>query len=163
MTRLSSTPPNSAMVIFFFILFLLLGCVNAFHTDQHGRSMERNRIEGLFSKQPVEFDENKKVSSFYNDDAFGLVFLTALCVENDVAFGGIFGILSGLAAVAVKNGAVSFVPLLPGATAAVALALGQGIHAARGEDVGSVWEIATCVVSIGWGLVQQQQSQDQNS
>jgi hypothetical protein len=71
--------------------------------------------------------------------------------------------LSGLAALGVNKGAISFVPVLPGGTAAIALALAQGIHAARGEHAVSVWEIATCVVSIGWGLVQQLQSQDQNS
>lgn len=164
----STARPNSAIII---IISLLLGVVNAFHTNQHGRSIvvvePYYRIEHkrLYLKPSVEFDENKKknVSSVYNDDAFGLVFLTALCIENDVVFGGIFGMLSGLAALGVNKGAISFVPVLPGGTAAIALALAQGIHAARGEHAVSVWEIATCVVSIGWGLVQQLQSQDQNS
>lgn len=145
-------------------------CVTAFHANHGTSAMERHRSMALegFSKPslPPLYNNNNnnndddQISNFgYNDDAFGLIFLTALFIENDIPFASTFGILSGIVAASVKNGVISFQPLLPGVTALVALGVARGVvDVARGErnNASLALEGAVCAVSVGWGIVQQQ-------
>jgi hypothetical protein len=168
--------PKPAMTILpvIVLLFLFMDGINAFHVKHQQRASTNERVmvnnnnekhltglSGLFSKKSTN-DETKKPPVYYNDDAFGLIFLIALGVEKDVPFGSIFGVLSAIVALAVKNDVISFVPLLPGTIATIALILSQVIHAVTGDEhhLGSVLEIATCGVSIGWGLIQQRQQKE---
>jgi hypothetical protein len=59
----------------------------------------------------------------YNDDAFGLVFLSGSFVARDVVFSAIFLLLSALAAIAVRQKKISFSNRIPPLVAGTSLGL----------------------------------------
>jgi len=122
------------------------------------------------AKQRGEEDAERK--AFYNDDAFGLVFLTTLLVVRDVSFAAAFALLSGAAAAAVSAGNARFDPLQPGSIAFASLALGRigpfsaavrilvsdklggGAFFAPADEKGVMIETTLCAISLLWGLFQ---------
>ena len=123
---------------------------------------KKRRIGSLVAlKRQTQHSDNKGGDSYYNDDAFGLLFLSGLLVEHDTPFAATFGILSGITAFAVKRAVIPFVPLLPGTIAAISFIVATGIHVTHGDKV-FVWrdisklELIVCAISIGLGILQQQ-------
>ena len=96
-------------------------------------------------------------SRFYNDDAFGLVFLSSAIAIKDEVFASIFLAFSASAALMVFSEKVSFTHRLPAAVAAVTLALSTlagnfGIHSRDPLPNAIELESAVCFVSVAWGL-----------
>lgn len=132
------------------ILFLLslLGASQSFTfpTSSHG----------VVSSSSLHSVPDKKTSEEnYNDDAFGLIFLSALIAENDYPFATAFGLLSGASAILTKQGLVPYRPLLPGVVAVVAYAIATVIDGHLLPPL----EGAVCAVSVIWSLVQEVQLQ----
>jgi len=62
-------------------------------------------------------NSNDKVQLFYNDDAFGLIFLSSSLVLHDYLFATIFVLVSATIATSVNNGKIKFQPIIPGIVA----------------------------------------------
>ena len=109
-------------------------------------------------------------TTYYNDDAFGLVFLSASLVVKDFSFAGSFMLLSAIAA-AVSNANVAntkkFQPILPGIVAFAALATSKieafaataqrfgGNFVSPLDEQGNQLELIVCSISLLWGIIQQ--------
>lgn len=112
---------------------------------------------------------------FYNDDAFGLIFLTASLALRDLCFAAAFLFLSAIAATAVSANVFKFQPVLPGVVAYVALALSKleplssaaqafGVDIAMPlDDNGRNIELAICAISLIWGIIQQRRPSSDKS
>lgn len=128
---------------------------------------------GLFARNgqgaPEEERRDGAPASYYNDDAFGMVFLGASIGLGDSGFGAAFLLLSAAAAVLVSPlRLVEFRPVLPGAVAFLALAAGrtgapgEALVAWLGEDFASAelgeggerLELLACGISLAWGIFQ---------
>lgn len=112
-------------------------------------------------------------SVYYNDDAFGLVFLSASLVIKDFSFAGAFLLLSAIAASAsnanIAN-TVKFLPVIPGIVAFAALAISKvepfaetaqslgGDFVVPIDEQGSQLELILCSISLIWGMIQQVRS-----
>lgn len=94
----------------------------------------------------------------YNDDAFGLVFLSSLFVAKDYTFAAIFASLSFLAVIMIQFAGVKFTPLAPGFVAAVSLVIttivGNVVTDVMPEDIAVPVEVAASAVSLVWGFIQ---------
>jgi hypothetical protein len=88
----------------------------------------------------------------YNDDAFGLVFLTSTFFAEDYTFVVCFGLLSMLVASLVQFQVTKFTPLIPGTAALVSYAISRIIVGVPNETVPV--ELVTCVVLLAWGYIQ---------
>lgn len=111
---------------------------------------------------------------FYNDDAFGLIFLSASLVLRDFPFAAAFLLLSGATSAAISAKAFKFQPVLPGVVAFAALTLGKfeplstaaqtfgGDFALPLDENGRKFELAICFISLVWGIIQQGRSSDKN-
>ena len=107
-------------------------------------------------------DKNDSSSStpavLYNDDAFGLVFLSSLFVAKDYTFAAIFASLSFLAVIMIQFAGVKFTPLAPGFVAAVSLVIttivGNVVTDVMPEDIAVPVEVAASAVSLVWGFIQ---------
>lgn len=112
-------------------------------------------------------------AAYYNDDAFGLVFLSASLVIRDFSFAGSFMLLSAIAATATNANVAStkkFRPILPGIVAFAALATSKiepfaaaaqrlgGDFVAPLDERGSQLELIVCSISLVWGIIQQVRS-----
>ena len=113
-------------------------------------------------------------AAYYNDDAFGLIFLSASLVIRDFSFAGSFMLLSAVAAATVSNANVAniknFQPLLPGVVAFAALATSKiepfaavaqrvgGDFVVPLDERGSQLELIVCSISLVWGIIQQSRS-----
>ena len=101
----------------------------------------------------------------YNDDAFGLVFLTTLLVLNDRLFATVFAVASFFSVIAVRQSYNKQVVVLPGVTAFAALAITTIIRYCTNivavvdddsiiDNISSLhYELVLCCVSLGWCLV----------
>lgn len=104
-------------------------------------------------------NEKRKQTS-YNDDAFGLVFLTPAAVGHDEIFVASFTVLSAIAASLVTSKKADFEPRLPGIVAAssffltVTLSKGFGVPSGATLDARSI-EGLTCLISIAWCVWQE--------
>lgn len=112
-------------------------------------------------------------STYYNDDAFGLVFLSASLVSRDFSFAGSFMLLSAIGAT-ISNANVAnikkFQPVLPGIVAFAALATSKfelfavaaqrlgGDFVVPLDERGSQLELLVCSISLVWGIIQQVRS-----
>jgi hypothetical protein len=95
--------------------------------------MQRLRLHPLQMKpsgkqttgnKPIERRLNKDtLGDFYNDDAFGLIFLTSSLVIHDFFFCATFLSVTGVTATLVNAGKIKFSPLLPGFVGVGALVL----------------------------------------
>lgn len=95
-------------------------------------------------------DKNKAIDFYYNDDAFGLIFLSGLLIDEDYNFCAIFAGLSAVAAtVATKQ--KSSEPMVPGIVALAALGTTEILHPPV-----SLLEIGVCLASLGYSVFQQQ-------
>ena len=165
MTTTGSRWSKSITLIALLLLYSLISInhsVVAFHVFHGSEKCQKRRRSTLFAlKKQTKHCDDKGGDSYYNDDAFGLIFLTGLLVEHDWPFAATFGILSGIAATAVKRVVLPFVPLLPGTIAAISFLVATGIHATHSNE-GFLWrdisklEMTVCTVSIVWGVLQQQ-------
>lgn len=96
----------------------------------------------------------------YNDDAFGLVFLSSLFVAKDYTFAATFASLSFLAVIMVQFAGVTFTPLAPGFVALMSLfvtaIVGNGFELTDviPEDIALPVEVAASAVSLAWGFIQ---------
>jgi hypothetical protein len=100
-------------------------------------------------------------NSNYNDDAFGLIFLTTLFAEQDVTFAGTFGVLSGVTALLVKTNVLEFRPLIPGLVAVGSLlGMAATTPALHPNDV-SQQQVIVCAISMIWSVVQEFQQRDE--
>lgn len=120
----------------------------------------------FLSKQPSQTTD-------YNDDAFGLVFLCGATVAQDAVFSSLFLVLSGVAAIATKQGKLPSNNQVPAAVAGVTLLLTIGIlllaeqgllapplDAIMGDwsnsskSPSATWiEVALCMASMVYGFV----------
>ena len=119
-------------------------------------------------------DIDGRSATYYNDDAFGLIFLSASLVIRDFSFAGSFMLLSAVAAATVSNANVAnikkFQPLLPGIVAFAALATSKiepfaaaaqrvgGDFVVPLDERGSQLELIVCSISLVWGIIQQSRS-----
>jgi hypothetical protein len=131
------------------LILSLLGASQAFTLPMSSCRVTR----GSSSLQSVP--DEKRSEENYNDDAFGLIFLSALIAENDYPFATAFGLLSGASAIIIKQRVVPYRPLLPGVVAVAAYA----IAAVLDGHLLPPLEGAVCAVSVIWGLVQEAQLQ----
>ena len=103
---------------------------------------------------------------FYNDDAFGLIFLSASLATRDFGFAAAFLLLSAAAAAAVSVNAFTFHPVVPGVVAFAALALSKleivssaaqtfgGDFVMPLDENGRNVELGVCSISLIWGILQ---------
>ncbi|KAL3937756.1 MAG: hypothetical protein SGBAC_007202 [Bacillariaceae sp.] len=96
----------------------------------------------------------------YNDDAFGLIFLTGGVLSQDADFVVTFVALSAIAAI-VSSSFVEFDERLPGLVALATLLvtpLAAYLHATIVDGGGGIWaapqpvEIGLCLVSLAWAF-----------
>jgi hypothetical protein len=95
----------------------------------------------------------------YNDDAFGLVFLSGGLLTKDADFAGTFLILSAIAAASTSAGVVKTDTRLPGAVAVLTILISPIVASLRAT--GSLEslappdpiEIGLCTVSFIWAFV----------
>lgn len=103
-------------------------------------------------------NDNSSPSVLYNDDAFGLVFLSSFFVAKDYTFSAIFASLSFLAVILVQFGGVKFSPLIPGFVAIISLIVtslvGNVVTDVIPEEIALPVELAACAISLVWGFVQ---------
>ena len=104
-------------------------------------------------------NDNDEESFFYNDDAFGLIFLTGLLYLKDTTFATIFGGLSAMAASAsyfrVFNGINNNVRLLvPGFVAILTWIVRVGGVGGVDDAEALKVESIVCVISFLWSVVQ---------
>lgn len=95
----------------------------------------------------------------YNDDAFGLIFLTGGILAKDVDFSGTFLVLSALAATCTAVGTIKFDERIPAAVAFMTLLITPIETSLRlSGSFGimsppSLVEIGLCTVSAAWAFV----------
>ena len=123
------------------------------------------------AKRGGDDGDDRSVTStvYYNDDAFGLVFLTASLVVRDFSFAAAFLLLSAIAAT-LSNANVADIkstPILPGIIAFAALAASKiepfastarslgGDFAVPLDEQGSQIELIVCSISLVWCIIQQ--------
>lgn len=103
-------------------------------------------------------NDKENLDGVYNDDAFGLVFLSSFFVAKDYTFSACFGALSMIAFVFVQFRGVPFNPILPGAVALASLLLksiiGNVVTDVIPEDTALPVELGASVVSLVWGFIQ---------
>jgi hypothetical protein len=135
------------------ILFLLslLGASQSFTLPTSNRcvSLGSSSLHSVPDKKTSEETQNS------HDDAFGLIFLSALIAENDYPFATAFVLISGASAILTKQKVLPYRPLLPGVVAVVAYALAAAIDGRLLPPL----EGAVCAVSVVWSLVQEVQLQ----
>ena len=126
----------------------LLSSDTAPHSSRAARA-SRQRIPSLRSyKSPGE-------ASAYNDDGFGLVFLGAAALEQDVEFCATFGVLSAVAAACTYAGKIEKDERAPAAVAVASLVVTPFVAAiASGVGVAppATTEIGLCAVSAAWAF-----------
>lgn len=129
------------------------------------------------AKRRIENDDGDidgRDATYYNDDAFGLVFLSASLVSRDFSFAGSFMLLSSIAAATVNNTSVAnikkFQPVLPGIVAFAALVASKiepfaaaaqllgGDFVVPLDERGSQLQLIVCSISLVWGIIQQMRS-----
>ena len=129
------------------------------------------------AKRRIENDDGDidgRDATYYNDDAFGLVFLSASLVSRDFSFAGSFMLLSSIAAATVNNTSVAnikkFQPVLPGIVAFAALVTSKiepfaaaaqllgGDFVVPLDERGSQLQLIVCSISLVWGIIQQMRS-----
>ena len=119
------------------------------HSSRASRASRRQRIPSLRSyKSPGE-------ASAYNDDGFGLVFLGAAALEQDVEFCATFGVLSAVAAACTYAGKIEKDERAPAAVAVASLVVTPFVAAiASGVGVAppATTEIGLCAVSAAWAF-----------
>lgn len=99
-------------------------------------------------------DDDKLVD--YNDDAFGLVFLSSFVVEHDNVFAGTFGVLSAVAAILVRSKVLAYRPLIPGIVAlATVLTLTALRPTSFHPDNLTLLQLGVCSVSLAWSIIQE--------
>ena len=123
------------------------------------------------AKRGGDDGDGRSVTStvYYNDDAFGLVFLTASLVVRDFSFAAAFLLLSAIAAT-LSNANVADIkstPILPGIIAFAALAASKiepfafaaqslgGDFVVPLDEQGSQIELIVCSISLVWCIIQQ--------
>lgn len=123
------------------------------------------------AKRGGDDGDDRSVTStvYYNDDAFGLVFLTASLVVRDFSFAAAFLLLSAIAAT-LSNANVADIkstPILPGIIAFAALAASKiepfafaaqslgGDFVVPLDEQGSQIELIVCSISLVWCIIQQ--------
>jgi len=123
---------------------------------------------GVTPRRPSSFlcaqnDKDKDTGSdelrvLYNDDAFGLVFLSSIFIAKDYTFAACFAAVSFVAVILVQFGGVKFNPLFPGLVAVVSFIVssiaGNVVAAVVPEEVAIPVELGACAVSLVWGLIQ---------
>jgi len=124
------------------------------------------------AKRGGDGDDDRDVPVYYNDDAFGLVFLTASLVVRDFSFAAAFLLLSAIAAT-LSNANVADIkstPILPGVIAFAALAASKiepfafaaqslgGDFVVPLDEQGSQIELIVCSISLVWCIIQQVRS-----
>mmetsp|Transcript_6993 Transcript_6993/g.10200 ORF Transcript_6993/g.10200 Transcript_6993/m.10200 type:complete len:169 (-) Transcript_6993:75-581(-) len=95
----------------------------------------------------------------YNDDAFGLIFLSGGILAKDVDFSGTFLVLSAIAATCTTIGTIKFDERIPAAVAFMTLLISPIESSLRlSGSLGSVAppslvELGLCTVSAAWAFV----------
>ena len=107
------------------------------------------------SKDDSGNNDNNTLGNNYNDDAFGLVFLTGALVDKDYEFSGIFMVLSAVAAAVSRNRPGGKL-ISPGKVALVALFL-RFAYARFDFCLLSKAEIGVCLISFFWDLFKESQ------
>jgi hypothetical protein len=144
---------NYYRVIYLAFVFSLASALSlSFHPSRH-----RALIPSLKSKLT---DDEKNYSSQleYNDDAFGLIFLSSFVVEHDNSFAATFGILSAFAAIFVRQRILQSTPLIPGLVAlATLLVIQTPIFSNLRPDSISSLQAGSCILSFVWSVVKSKQ------
>jgi hypothetical protein len=138
----------------------------------------RSNPSATFPTSPSRFAERNQQSkgesvvAEYNDDAFGLVFLSASFVARDVVFAAIFVLISAVSTIAVRQKIIPFSNKLPPLVAGMSLGLSILLNGllsspeslASNEGILFDWladksataiqvELASCSVSIIYAFV----------
>jgi len=129
-------------------------------------------------KKNIEYEEkkdSKPLIAEYNDDAFGLVFLSGCFVARDVIFAAIFLGCSAVTTIAVRQRVISFSNQVPAIVAGISLGLATSVSMILFgssdpnllvSNGGIVWEwvtaksdhaiqveLAVCSISVVYGFV----------
>lgn len=138
-------------------LFLLwLACAHSGLTVAFAPPPSIRRQRYPLMKEQIGNDRNVD----YNDDAFGLVFLSSFVVEHDNAFAGTFGVLSTVAAILVRSKVIEYRPLIPGIVAVcTVLALTALTPTELHPDNVTRLQLGVCAVSLAWSIIQEVQQQ----
>ena len=129
------------------------------HNTIHGESVlwlkqdKKGTGGGSYESKPIQG---------YNDDAFGLVFLTTGLGLKDFQFGAIFLALSGIAASYIyfdKNNNPRFEKILPGLVALVSLIVKFGLTLSEQQQIEGA-EILVCFISLAWSIWNYQRADD---
>ena len=153
-----------------FLLVALFSTANSFSP-----SHQREVMPHKFQKQ---YKRNKSVSplqSFpsngdqgYNDDAFGLIFLSGGILARDVDFSGTFLVLSAVAATCITIGTIKFDERIPAAVAFMTLLISPIESSLRlSGSMGSISppslvEIGLCTVSAIWAFAKWSRKESQS-
>lgn len=103
----------------------------------------------------------------YNDDAFGLIFLSGGILAKDVDFSGTFLALSAIAATCTTVGTIKFDERIPAAVALMTLLISPFESSLRlFGSLGSIAppslvELALCTVSATWAFVKWSKQESQ--
>jgi len=103
----------------------------------------------------------------YNDDAFGLIFLSGGILAKDVDFSGTFLVLSAIAATCTTIGTIKFDERIPGAIAFMTLLISPIESSLRlSGSLGSIAppslvELGLCTVSATWAFVKWSKQESQ--
>ena len=89
----------------------------------HPLEMKPNGKQSIGNKEINEMSDKYNQGEFYNDDAFGLIFLTSSLIIHDFFFCAIFLSATGITATLVNAGKIHFDRLTPGMVSVVSLAL----------------------------------------
>lgn len=100
----------------------------------------------------------------YNDDAFGLVFLSSFVVEHDNVFAGTFGVLSAVAAILVRSKVLEYRPLMPGIVAlGTVLTLTALRPTSLHPDNVTLLQLGVCSASLAWSIIQEVHQKAENT
>ncbi|KAL7492317.1 hypothetical protein ACHAWT_001500 [Skeletonema menzelii] len=119
----------------------------------HQKQLKRIKSVSSLNNSPSNSDQG------YNDDAFGLIFLSGGILAKDVDFSGTFLVLSAVAATCTTTGTIKFDERIPAAVAFMTLLISPIESSLRlSGSLGSVSppslvELGLCMVSASWAFV----------
>lgn len=153
-------------VVLLLLVALLFPAVASFSPTSH--SHRRAAMPHLVKKQfshniesyfPLQSSPRDIADKGYNDDAFGLIFLSGGILAKDLDFSGTFLVLSALAATGTTLGTIKFDERIPAAVAFMTLLIAPIESSLRlSGSLGSttppsIVEVGLCTVSAAWAFV----------
>jgi|Transcript_16312 hypothetical protein len=156
---------KKALAVQLLLLVVLISTASSFSptcSPSHRRAAMPHKFQKHFthikSDFPLQSSPNNGDQG-YNDDAFGLIFLSGGILAKDVDFSGTFLVLSALAATCTTVGTIKFDERIPAAVAFMTLLISPIESSLRlSGSLGSIAppslvEIGLCTVSAAWAFV----------